>query len=100
MMLYSQLLSREYNPEKITSEDIKNLLNEEVSVCQCALYKDIIRMLAEGKSYAEIFEYINSYDSMEFENLLEDQKSYIKIKSKKDLLKRKKSLEKGDDNNE
>jgi len=99
-MLYSLLLSREYEPENITSEDIKNMLNEEVSICQVALYKDIVRLLAAGKSYREIFEYIDKYENIEYENLLEDQKCYIKVKAKRDLIKRKKSLQKGEDINE
>lgn len=100
VFMYSILLSREYNPETITSEDIKNMLNEEVSVCQITLYKDIIKMLSDGKSYIEIFDYIDAYENIEYENLLEDQKSYIKTRVKRDLLKRKKSLKKGEDINE
>ena len=96
LFTYSMLLSREYNMENITAEDIKNMLNPDVSDCQIELYLEIIKMLSSGVGYEEIFEFIDLYSSEDYENLLEDQKTYIKTLARKDLLKRKKSLEKGE----
>ena len=42
------------------------------------------------------FERYDLYSSEDYENLLEDQKTYIKTLARKDLLKRKKILEKGE----
>lgn len=96
ILTFSSLLSRGYEPEEIDAEDIKNMLNGEVSDCQITLYLKIIQMLSEGFSYEEIFSFIDSYTSIEYENLLEDQKTYIKRKARSDLQKRKMSLEKGE----
>ena len=95
--IYSYLLSRgtEFD-DKITSEDLINILNMNVNTCQIDLYKEVIRMISEGKTYDEIFEYIDSYNGFETDELLEDQKIYVKKKVKRDLIARKNFDEKGD----
>lgn len=82
-ILFSKSDSREY-----TSEDIKNMLNSEVSFVGRDLYRKVIVALSTGKSYNEIIHMIDNYDGLEYENLLEDQKSYVKAKVKKDLYNR------------
>lgn len=88
LIVYSLLLSKsdscDYN-----SQDIKNLLNAEVSFVGRDLYKKVIMAIASGKSYDEILNIIDNYSDIEYENLLEDQKSYIKTKVKNDLNNRK-----------
>ena len=86
-MKYSLLFSKS-NKCEYTSEDIKNILNPEVSFVGRDLYRKVIAALSIGKSYNEIIYMIDNYDGIEYENLLEDQKSYIKTKIKKDLYNR------------
>lgn len=90
-MAYSMLFSKNENYE-YTSEDIKNMLNSDVSFVGRDLYKKVIVALSTGKSYDEILNMIDNYDGLEYENLLEDQKSYIKTKVKNDLNSRKLKL--------
>lgn len=100
LMMHSFLLSRGYQCEEFTKEDIKNMQNPETINCQIALYLIVIRMLSNGKSYEEIIEFVDNYSTDEYENLEEGQKTYIKSKTKKDLMRRKMSFEKGEDINE
>lgn len=83
-LLFSKSDSCDYN-----SQDIKNMLNAEVSFVGRDLYKKVIMAIASGKSYDEILNIIDNYSDIEYENLLEDQKSYIKTKVKNDLNNRK-----------
>lgn len=84
-MLYSALLRRFKNSDKITPEDIKNMINGEVNNAAIELYKNVINWISEGKSIGEIYYLIDKYNVMEFDTLLEDQKTYIKTRIKKDL---------------
>ena len=99
-MAYSHLLSHdtEYDSKDYTSEDIKNMLNEDVSNAQIDLCKKVITLLGQGVSYKKINDFIDSYKFDEDDNLLEDQKTYIKVKTTKDINKRKINLERGDNN--
>lgn len=94
LMLHSYLLSRGYQYEEFTFEDIINMSNPDVCNCQMILYLKLIKMLAEGKSYEEIIEFIDNYSTEDYDTLGEEQKTYIKSKTKKDLMRRKNSLEK------
>jgi len=97
--LLSNLISRG-SIDSITSEDLKYMLNMEVTTCQADLYLEVIRLISEGKSYDEIFEFIDSYNSYEYDRLLEDEKTYVKVKVKKDLKSRKNIEERGENNYE
>lgn len=90
-MAYSILFSKSDKCE-YTSEDIKNMLNPEVSFVGRDLYRKVIVALSMGKSYNEIVYMIDNYDGLEYENLLDDQKLYIKTKVKKDLHNRELNL--------
>lgn len=90
-MAYSILFSKSDKCE-YTSEDIKNMLNPEVSFVGRNLYRKVIVALSMGKSYNEIVYMIDNYDGLEYENLLDDQKSYIKTKIKRDLHNRELNL--------
>lgn len=90
-MAYSILFSKSDKCE-YTSEDIKNMLNPEVSFVGRDLYRKVIVALSMGKSYNEIVYMIDNYDGLEYENLLDDQKSYIKTKIKRDLHNRELNL--------
>lgn len=85
--------------EEMTVEDIKNTVNKEVSDCQIELYLKVINLIGKNTPYDKIMEFIDSYKEDEFDDLLEDQKTYIKAKAKSDLNKRRKKLE-GEDINE
>lgn len=77
--------SEEYN---LSLDDIKYQLNQNVTDCEFILYIEIIKMLANGARYDEIFDYIDKFSSLEYEKLLEDEKGYVKSKIRKDLNKR------------
>lgn len=87
ILLLSSIFSKsdEYD---LSVDDIKYQLNQNVTDCEFILYIEIIKMLANGVSYAEIFNYIDKFSSLEYEKLLEDEKGYVKSKVKKDLNKR------------
>lgn len=95
--MYSYLLSKGNElDDDVTSEDLKYMLDMNVTSCQIDLYLKVIEMLSEGKSYEKIYKYIDSYKSYEYEELLEDQRTYVKSKIKRDLKARKNIEEKGD----
>ena len=96
----SCLISRGYMSEEFTEEDIRNLTNYKVSNRLTTLYIDVIKMLSVGKSYEEIIEYVDNYSSSDYDALEDSQKVYVKNKAKKDLMRRKMSFERGEDNNE
>ena len=98
-MMHSFLLTRGYEKHYYTDEDIINMSNPSVSECQINLYIKVIKMLAEAKSYDEIYEFIDAYTGEDYDKLEENQKTYIKSRLRKDLVNRKNSL-KGEDNNE
>lgn len=100
VMMHSFLLSRGYEGYEYTDEDIMNMSNPSVSNCQINLYINVIRMLSDGKSYDEVCEFISNYTGDDYEHLEEKQKVYIKDRIRKDLINRKISLRKGEDNNE
>ena len=99
-LFLSYIFSKQGDEYMMDAEDIKYELNPEVTDVQVPLYIDIIRMLGEGASYDEIFDYIDNYSNFEFEELLEDQKTYVKTRIKKDLNSRINRLKKEDDFNE
>ena len=55
VMMHSFLLSRGYEGYEYTDEDIVNMSNPDVSICQIDLYTKVIRLLSEGKTYEEEF---------------------------------------------
>ncbi|MBQ6282280.1 MAG: hypothetical protein IJK66_01935 [Bacilli bacterium] len=79
--------------EEMTAEDIKNAVNKEVSDCQVALCLNVVKLLGKDTPYDVIFDYIDKYTDEDFDELLEDQKSYIKTRIKRDLNTRKRKLE-------
>lgn len=83
------MLSLGYGSEDLSSEDIKNMFNSDVCECLNILYIEVIKLLANGTSYEEIYDFIDNYDLSDKESLLEDQKGFVKSKVKKDLNKRK-----------
>ena len=95
-MLHSFLLTRGYEGHQYDDEDIINMSNPSVSECQVNLYIKVIKLLAENKSYDEIYEFIDTYTGEDYEKLEENQKTYIKSRIRKDLVNRKISL-KGED---
>ena len=95
-MMHSFLLTRGYEKHQYDDEDIINMSNSDVSECQIDLYVKVIKMLAEDKSYDEIYEFIANYTGEDYEKLEEKQKTYIKSRIRKDLANRKNSL-KGED---
>lgn len=95
-MMHSFLLTRGYEKHYYTEEDIMNMSNHDVSECQVDLYIKVIKMIASGKTYDEIYEFIDTYTADDYEKLEEKQKTYIKSRIKKDLINRKNSL-KGED---
>jgi len=97
VMMHSFLLSRGYEGYEYTDEDIVNMSNPDVSVCQIDLYTKVIRLLSEGKTYEEVCEFISNYTGKDYELLEEKQKIYIKSRVRQDLINRKMSLRKGED---
>ena len=84
--------------KKWTAEEIKFELNQNVSECEIAMYTKIIEMLSSLSSYEEIINYIDNYTSPEYEELLEDEKGYVKTKVKTDLNIRINKLKRRDKN--
>ena len=99
VLFLSYIFSKLGDEYTMDVDDIKYELNPEVTNVQFPLYIDIIQMLSDGVSYDEIFHYIDNYRNSEFDDLLEDQKTYVKNRVKKDLYHRI-SKTKGEDNNE
>ena len=95
-MMHSFLLTRGYEKHQYDEEDITNMSNPSVTECQVNLYIKVIKLLAENKSYDEIYEFIDTYTGEDYEKLEENQKTYIKSRIRKDLVNRKNSL-KGED---
>lgn len=100
LMLHSYLISRCNEHEGFTDEDIYYMRDYSIYNSQIALYIEVIKELSLGKSYEEIFDFIDNYNINESECLDEKQKQYIKSKTKRDLMRRKMSFEKGEDINE
>lgn len=97
VMMHSFLLSRGYEGNMYTEEDIYNMSNPDVSSCQIDLYMKVINLLSEGKTYEEVCEFISNYTGKDYDLLEEKQKVYIKDRARKDLINRKMSLRKGED---
>ena len=95
-LFVSYLFSKLGNDYTMSSDDIKYTLNESVTDCALIMYKKIIGMLANNKSYSDICNYIDNFSNDEFEDLLDDQKTYVKVKVKSDLDNRINKL-KGED---
>ena len=87
LLIISMLLSTN-SSYKFDMNDVKYHIDENVGSCELTLYLEIIRMISEGASYDEIFDYIDKFSSIEYEELLEDQKSYVKTKVKSVLNQR------------
>ncbi len=79
--------------EEMTAEDIKNAVNKEVNDCQVNLYLRVVKLLGKKVPYDKIIEFIDNYTDEDFDDLLLDQKTYIKTKIKRDLNTRRKKLE-------
>ena len=88
VLLLASLFSMSSDGYELDMDDIKYQLDQNVTDCEFILYIEIIKMLADGVSYDEIFDYIDKFSSLEYEELLEDQKGYVKSKIKRDLNKR------------
>ena len=97
MLFLSYIFSKAGDDYMMDVDDIKYSLNPDVTDAQIPLYINIIRMLGEGASYSEIYEYIDNYNSHEFDDLLEDQKTYIKTRIRKDLNMRINKIKKEDE---
>lgn len=98
-LFLSYIFSKMGDDYMMDKDDIVYELNPEVTDVQVPLYISVIRMLGEGASYQEVYDYIDNYKSLEFDDLLEDQKTYVKTRIRKDLNSRINKL-KGEDNNE
>lgn len=98
-LFLSYIFSKMGDDYMMDKDDIVYELNPEVTDVQIPLYISVIRMLGEGASYQEVYDYIDNYKSLEFDDLLEDQKTYVKTRIRKDLNSRINKL-KGEDNNE
>ena len=101
LMLHSYLISRfdeniEFDDE-FTEEDIYYMRDYSIYNSRIILYIEVIKQLSLGKSYEEIMDFIDNYNINESECLNEKQKQYIKSKTKRDLMRRKMSFEKGED---
>ena len=97
LMLHSYLISRCNENEEFTEEDIYYMRDSSIYSSQISLYIEVIKQLSLGKSYEEIMSFIDNYNINEGECLDEKQKQYIKSRTKKDLMRRKMSFEKGED---
>ena len=100
LMLHSYLISRCYEEDDFTDEDIYYMRDYSIYNSQIVLYIEVIKELSLGKSYEEIMDFIDNYDINKSECLNEKQKQYIKSRTKRDLMRRKMSFEKGEDINE
>ena len=96
-LFLSYIFSKMGDDYMMDKDDIVYELNPEVTDVQVPLYISVIRMLGEGASYQEVYDYIDNYKSLEFDDLLEDQKTYVKTRIRKDLNSRINKL-KGEDN--
>ena len=94
-LLYSLLVSME-NPNEYEEsfEDVLYSYFPKVTRCQKMVYELVIQKLSEGLSYDEIIKVIDELDINTLYNLDEKQECYIKEKAKKDVLTRKRKLEK------
>ena len=77
----------------MTSEDIKYVINEDVNYCWANLTRAVAILLAKQTPYDKILEFIDNYSEDAFDDLLLDQKSYIKSMTRRDLQIRRKKLE-------
>ena len=94
-LLYSILLSMEnIKNYKVTPEDERYLLNQNVSKCKVKIYTLVITMLSEGRTYEEIFNYINEINIEEYKKLNDEEQNYIQRSFRKDLKLRQRKLEK------
>ena len=94
-LLYSLLVSMEKPNEREESfEDVLYSYFPKVTGCQKKIYELVIQKLSEGFSYEEIIEMIDKLDVINLYNLDEKQEIYVKEKVKKDVLTRKRKLEK------
>ena len=91
-ILLSRMLRLDENIP-MTSEDIKYVINEDVNCSWARLTKKVAELLAKQTPYEKILKFIDDYTDDGFEDLLLDQKSYIKTMTKRDLRIRRKKLE-------
>lgn len=94
LMLHSYLISRCNEHEGFTEEDIYYMRDPSIYNSQISLYLEVIKQLSLGKSYEEIMDFIDNYNISESECLDENQKQYVKSRTKRDLMRRKMSFEK------
>ncbi len=92
-LFLSYIFSKLGDEYTMDADDIKYELNPEVTDVQVPLYIDLVRMLGDGCSYEELYDYIDNYKSSEYDDLLEDQKTYVKTRMRKDLNNRIKKIE-------
>ncbi len=96
-LLYSIVLSmsdyKDYTP---TIEDIRFSREQGVSECQLAMYMKVIEQISNGKTYEEIFDYIENIDINEFRMLNQEQQTYVKKKVKRDMITRRENERKGE----
>jgi len=86
---------------EITYEDLRYKHSPRVSECQVKLYRLVISLLGEGKSYDEIISIIDNIDIEEFKKLKDNEKDYVKSRVKRDVDSRKNNNKiKGANNNE
>ena len=92
-LFLSYMFSKLGDEYTMDADDIKYELNPEVTEVQVPLYLDVIRLLGNGASYEEVYDYIDNYKTIEYDDLLEDQKTYVKTRMRKDLNSRIKKIE-------
>ena len=96
-LIYTYLICKEYGYDDDDLEDIIKMQDPNICSSITDLYIQVIKLLSEGKSYEEIYDFVDNYKNEKTENLSEEDKAYIKTKVKKDLDIRKKNIEKGED---
>ncbi len=79
-------------------EKLGFLFDEEATDCAFEIYLLLVKWIAEGLSYEEIEEKIESLDLESFKKLTEDKKQYIKEDINNILIRRRQM--KGNDKNE
>lgn len=90
-----------YNEHVITYEDLRYKHCPRVSECQVKLYRLVISLLGEGKSYDEIITMIDELEFVDLKNLKDNEQNYVKSRVKRDVISRKNNNKiKGVNNNE
>jgi len=99
-LLYSLLISLEsIDKHEVTFDDVLYKHFPKVTECQKRVYELVIEKMCEGLSFEELVEYIDKIDIEELKSLDDNQRYYVKSKAKKDIMTRKKNLEKREGEN-